>query len=229
MKNRAVPILMFVFTVSGCGGDSSDAKSSAGLKSENASVCFNNNLYTVGSEYALITKEDSNAAEIISYKVLDEMLFKGQSAVRVQVTDASSSAYTYFSVDENNKSYSLLGFTEGDIESYYTPGKLAKFNIKSGNAYEQTLTLIHESPKINSEFVYNHKTIFKGLESITVPAGTYNTCKFESNYSVTTPDGGSENLNYTMWYAVEYGFSVKLVSDKSTTELIEAKINGAKI
>ncbi|MGR5150235.1 hypothetical protein ACQKP8_27325, partial [Photobacterium alginatilyticum] len=164
-----------------------------------------------------------------TYKVLDEKTFRGQPSIRVKQTDATSSSYAYVSVDGNEKSISLLGFTDENFESYYTPGLLNKLNVNSGSSYEQTTTLSYESPLIKGEFVHNRKDTFKGFETITVPAGTYKTCKFESIDSVTTPDGLTEIDNDITWFAVEHGFEVKSISGKSTTELVEATINGTRV
>ncbi|MGR5150127.1 hypothetical protein ACQKP8_26725, partial [Photobacterium alginatilyticum] len=91
MKIKSAPVFVLILTTAGCGGGgSSDTKSDARLEVVNASVCFNETLFTVGTEYTLKTKEENNAVETTTYKVLDEKTFRGQPSIRVKQTDATS-------------------------------------------------------------------------------------------------------------------------------------------
>ncbi|MFO1292521.1 MAG: hypothetical protein U1F07_05505 [Rubrivivax sp.] len=68
---------------------------------------------------------------------------------------------------------------------------------------------------------------FVGIESVTVPAGTFNACKFQE-WAAATPDDVS-----TSWLVVGKGVSVKTVSASSSgTQTIQArsvKINGQSL
>ncbi|KXO10071.1 hypothetical protein AKG98_852 [Moritella sp. JT01] len=243
MNIKSVSVLALILTTTGCGSGGSDSDSGSdsgsgsGSDTVNASVCFNETLVTVGTEYTLKTKKDNDEVITHNYKVLDEKPFKGQPAIRIQDTlteeSMTETSYNYVFVDSNEKSISFLGNTTdtilGSIETSLTPGHLTKFNLNSGSAYEQTTTMRVESPSLDVDYINDSKITFKGFETITVPAGTYKTCKFEFNSSITMPDGSTDKINTISWIAVEHGFGVQSVEGKSTTRLVEVTINGTKV
>ena len=96
---------------------------------------------------------------------------------------------------------------------------------------EQTYTMIEHDPLNPGDTVYDSVVKFVGIETITVPAGTYKTCKFEDKSTVTSSDGVTEADNTTTWYAVEHGIVVKNKVDDVDDDLVlvEASINGVKI
>jgi len=234
MNIKSVSVLALILTTTGCG---SSSDSGSGSDTVNASVCFNETLVTVGTEYTLKTKKDNDEVIINNYKVLDEKPFKGQPSIRIQDTlteeSMTETSYNYYFVDSNEKSISFLGFTVdstlGSVETSLTPGSLTRFNLNSGSAYEQTTTMRVESALPDKDYINDSKITFKGFETITVPAGTYETCKFESSNSMTMPNGSTNKSNTISWIAVEHGFEVQSVEGKSTTKLVEATINGTKV
>ncbi len=227
MNKKVLSVVLLASVLGGCnsGGDSTSTNKTV----ENASICFNENLYTPGAEYNLTFQDANKPAETINYKVLEDTVFRGQAATRIEVTNGTSSYYSYLSIDNNEKSVSQLGNKSDDVESYYEPAMTMKFNLNKGDSYEQTTTLISEASFGNFEFVYIEYTTFKGIETITVPAGSYKTCKFEINSSFTNPDGLTEESTYSSWYTAESGIPVQAVDEESTHKLVEADINGTKI
>ena len=227
MKIKLIALALIIGAVSGCDG------SSESVKIENASVCFNDALYQVGAEYSFVMKEGSDPVDIESFEVMDVAQYKGQEAIRVY--DKTNNYNEYISVDSSNKSHTLLGVIDGDpgpnLEKYYSPGLKTKFDLNAGESYEQTYTMIEHDPLNPGDTVYDSVVKFVGIETITVPAGTYKTCKFEDKSTVTSSDGVTEADNTTTWYAVEHGIVVKNKVDDVDDDLVlvEASINGVKI
>jgi len=73
-----------------------------------------------------------------------------------------------------------------------------------------------------SPFTSSMTTKYVGQESVTVPAGTFNTCKFE----VTTP--GSTDVS-TSWFVVGPGIHVKSTYPGQTMEATSVRLNGAPL
>ncbi len=62
-------------------------------------------------------------------------------------------------------------------------------------------------------------TTYLGREAVTVAAGTYEACKFETTSGPTTAPS-------TNWYLVGKGIHLKSVSGASTTEATSVRFNG---
>ncbi|WP_299022882.1 hypothetical protein [uncultured Photobacterium sp.] len=219
MKIKLISLALMSGVISGCGGGSS--------ADENAAACFNETLFKVGSRYSIVTKEGNNDAERSSFSVMETTQFRGQQAIKVN--DEISGFNTYYSLDSSDKSYSILGVMDGDTEWYYTPGQQNKFDLNAGESFEQTYTKITVLPEQTADVVFDSVNKFIGIETITVPAGTYKTCRFEAKNTVTLPSGLKQQVNLTAWYAVRYGIQVKYEVDGVADELIEATIDGMKI
>ena len=72
------------------------------------------------------------------------------------------------------------------------------------------------------------KTTYVGQESVTVPAGTFNACKFTEDATATF-DGQTSTSTATTWMAVGSGQFLKSVSEGDTNELVSASINGEPV
>ncbi|WP_028863861.1 hypothetical protein [Psychromonas aquimarina] len=242
MKRNVLLVVISAAVISGCDGDDGifftkkkdpavkPAVSTTAAAVENASTCFNDKLYKVGSGYNLTTQKGTEPAETQHYKVLEDARYRGQPAIHQRLSKSTKLTDRYLFINTGEKSVSLLGEKVLKDESYYAPGYLVKFNVKKGGSYSQTVTMTEESSKPARETVSNIKTTFKGIETITVPAGTYKTCRFELNSSVTKPDGLTKKLNSSVWYAVKHGVKVQSKDNAgSITKLIKGDINGTKI
>lgn len=69
---------------------------------------------------------------------------------------------------------------------------------------------------------------FAGMETVTVPAGTFKSCRFEETVQATTLGKTTTDIS-THWVAFGSGLEVKTVAGTSTTELIAATINGSAV
>ncbi|WP_028864579.1 hypothetical protein [Psychromonas aquimarina] len=235
MKKRALSVVMLASVISGCGSD--DVSISPGKTTpvvtpvvENASVCFNESLYEVGAGYNFTSQRGAETAETESYKVLEDTRYRGQPAIHFRVTESAKLTENYIFINTGEKTVSVLGQKTANGESYYVPGRLSKFNLNKGDSYEQTVTETEVLSESTNETVTNIKTTFTGFETVTVPAGTYKTCKFEYNASITMPDGLTQKFTASMWYAAEHGLPVQSADSNGTLKkLIKADINGVKI
>jgi len=120
------------------------------------------------------------------------------------------------------------------IRSVYTPPAVTRVyslaqgasitETESGTVTSTTVVGFGQPDIVNTtQFSSTTTTKYVGQESVTVPAGTYNACKFEVTSS------GSNDVT-TNWFVVGKGFHVKSVAGGSVPQTIEAtsiKLNGA--
>lgn len=220
MKIRAIPFFILAFSVSGCNSNTDE-----NINKENASICFNKTLYEVGTTYSVTYKDQDNNIENSTVNRIEETEYRGQSA-QIQ---SNGEGERYFSVDTYNKQFTLLGGRDDDNEFYYIPGLITKFDVNSGDIQEETVTMISKGLVSDVESVQNITSEYKGFETITVPAGTYKSCKFETNYTYTQPDGLTNTLSTVVWYGENNGLPIQFISKNETKKLIQAEINGSNI
>lgn len=108
------------------------------------------------------------------------------------------------------------------------PSRLYRFDLAAGESYVQEYeeTIETSFPGFNDteQATVRVITTFKGIESVTVPAGTFQACKFVENLS----DGPFATTTME-WFGVGNGMLLKSVDDDETSELVSATINGAAI
>ena len=66
------------------------------------------------------------------------------------------------------------------------------------------------------------------MVSITVPAGTFDACKFETVHTTTT-QGNEFTAWRNYWLGVGFGLQIKDEAEWGVTEMMSGTINGASI
>lgn len=215
--------------------------------------CFNITLYSVGTKVEMTQKTTttSSNAELTTSSVntvKGNTIFNGQTVIEigsdVVATGSSPSKSTqsnYFTVDNAN----LIEYFHGSVinvtEPVATAGKTTltmtpALEDRFALAVNQSTTQSYKSRTDGSVmgFPYSqtvdqtHTKQFLGLESVTVPAGTFKSCKFTET-DTSTVAGNTTTNSSTHWVAVGSGIEVKAVAGDSTTQLLSAKINGSAI
>lgn len=132
-----------------------------------------------------------------------------------------------------------LGFNDGrEVSNSVTtwdPYIEGRFDLVAGESFAQQFASANRTERNGGveEFEYTAilTTTFDGIEKITVPAGTFNACRFtqetqylsfSSNIGLQFVDGAS-----TVWYSV--GTGLLLDQEEGAGELISGSINGTDI
>ncbi|MEO5734166.1 MAG: hypothetical protein ABIN96_08945, partial [Rubrivivax sp.] len=118
----------------------------------------------------------------------------------------------------NSSRTTLFGITSDAVSTVKTvinpPFTDPRFGLAVGQSASltypstSTVTILQPSgqPPTTTTVQAKFNVRFVGIESVTVPAGTYSTCRFEQ----VDPD--SPNNTTTQWYSVNQGVAVKQVS-----------------
>ena len=119
------------------------------------------------------------------------------------------------------------------IEVRFEPPQLERFDLAPGESYSQTYVAAERTSARGETFTQSIEvtdtTTYIGRRTVTVPAGTFETCLFESESRVIGPFpiGGVTRS----WFSVGTGVLVKEIGDNGgdSTELLSAKIDGKSI
>ncbi len=228
-------------------GSSSSASSVASSSSSAASgtgsagACFNPALVASGAKVIYTYRTTDAAGPVIQFtttiEVKNQTTFKGQPALEtVSVTEtvgaapSSSVSHGFISVDIANKRSLTLGNrveTSAPIvvtsETAFSPAMLMRFDLNAGESYSQsfdstttTTTMGLTIPVTTSN---SATTTFAGIESVTVPAGTFDACRFDIQ----------DNNGLTKrWVSVDDGVEIKVEAfDGDVTVLLSGSLNGA--
>lgn len=121
------------------------------------------------------------------------------------------------------------GGAPGSSQTFSPPLQDLRFSLNAGESKtSQTQSTVQTdglpSTTLNYEVVYD----YVGQESVTVPAGTFNTCHIRTVTPSAFPGGPSSTRDE--WFAVGSGMIVQSQEPGSGTDkLIEASINGQVI
>ena len=167
---------------------------------------------------------------------------KARSATNPQI-NSDSITYTYTGLTDNNTTLLVYGVvpdatTESGVTVQATisqdPPKEDRFNLTAGQSYSHSYVQTTETKSsfggtqlptqtITTNVVDNRTYV--GRESITVPAGTFETCKFTQ----TTSFDGTNSGTSTTWISVDHGFFVKSVAGDTENVIVSLSINGNKV
>jgi len=240
-----------VFALSSGGGSGGSGGGSGGsLGSESAKTCYNADVFTKGfrSEMRYRTVDEQGTLEFQYDNLTDgPASFGGRSGVKItsnikgstggQSFTARSKSYTdvngaqqsgtTFAIDVD-----LLTPQAGNVITMHAPGILTRFNLSKGQSYSQSYntditTKVSGFDRTDSTQT-DLKTTYLGTESVTVPAGTFKTCKFSSQRTTTT-DAGPSTDNATTWFGVGNGQLIKEISEDTSSTLLDGEINGSPI
>lgn len=162
--------------------------------------------------------------------------FKGSSDTRATgAAPSTSRTDAYFVPDNASFRTTQLGvevesFTPESTESriVFKPQRLDRFDLDAGESYSQNYTTeVTTRARGFTNTVSNRvamTTTFVGVEGVTVPAGTYQSCRFR----VEITDGNGSSIREE-WFGVGHGMLLKSTEDGDSNVLVSARINGAAI
>lgn len=227
-------------TSSSSSSSSSSLSSSSAGGSGNGASCYNPVLTQTGTRVINKYRTTKAAAPVLEFvydqTVKGQTTFNGQTALHaVSTTEAvgaapsNSTTTAYFTKDDANQRSTTLGVkvvvtSPITITTTVTnnPGRLTRFDLAVNESYSQTIAISTDiassfsmppSSPVNADLV----TTFLGIESITVPAGTYDACRFESK------ENGEKT---TRWFAVDKGTELRVESGGDVTVYVSGTLNG---
>lgn len=240
-------------TASPTAAPSSGPTPTPGSGSGDASACYNPELLQQGTQTTLSYKStDGDSNEVLTFTdermVTGPATFKGQQTILTDGTTQSSSSVgsyttqtkTYNTVQSSTKgarTYGLnttttvQGFTT-TTEAEFSPYSEMRFNLSAGQSFvtEYSLKTTTDTGGFgNVTTNTNHKdTItFVGLENVSVPAGTFETCRFDTSSVVTGDSSSTENA--TNWFDVGSGVLIKNQAGNDKTEFTSGSVNGTAV
>ena len=162
--------------------------------------------------------------------ITDSISTGDEESVKVSETFISSDQRLAQVFDYGEISYKVTGNTDLRTLLFRSPHSVQSFDMEAGDIYVQrwddrldTWSLLRDVRTIK----YYRSTLYSGRESVTVPAGTFNTCRFELSDNVEDPRLGFSAPTTTLWYDVETGMLVKEQGQASGLTVLEsAEING---
>ena len=218
-----------------------------------ARSCFNASIYNKGFHSILKYKnEDSGRPTEVESLTEGTESINGRSGVKILTNLATkrpsfvSETETYIRVDRgkkrtttivNNSRHGAVSITSGRFSNInYKPGRLMRFDLNKGQSYTQAYSYdVHsnggttvDNSRRYSESVES-RTIFQGIKTITVPAGTFKTCQFKTEDAITRDDGGIEMNGPTIWIGVGNGMLIRSGAAESFKVLESGVINGNPI
>ena len=221
-----------------------------------ATACLNPALDQIGTrvEQVIRSTDGQSGADLTTTSdsvVMRTTTFKGNNANETESTvqarsqsnpevNSDSTTYSYTRLDGTTlKIFGVVteaeaqGFTITTTISNEPPAE-ERFDLSPGQSYTQSYTTTQENGSVGgfqippTETQFTVKTTYVGQESVTVPAGTFNACKFTEDATATF-DGQTSTSTATTWMAVGSGQFLKSVSEGDTNELVSASINGEPV
>ena len=153
---------------------------------------------------------------------LTPVTFNGKSAARLfttatvmGTTNLSPPGVQYF--QDNANDYTLLGTRGGTApvqDTYWEPGLVYPKKWTVGQAVTYTFAIVFNPTQVIGNGTQTGTTTFLGMESVTVPAGTFNACKFKVDQ--TTKYAASTSItSATSWSIPNVGNLKTEISDTS--------------
>ena len=229
-----------------------------------ATACFPTPLLTSGN--VLADEQRTTTAQGVfetesTVTVAGPATFDGKSVVRVfgsrDVEDSGVIASFEFFFSQGDGAVVLThgqrteassgpGQPASTTEQRYNPPLVERYDLSPGQGFEQSYELLSQTTVAGTVFdsiqSVQLSTTYIGRESVTVPAGTFSTCRYEQTQTVTPPPivigdqvftPPPQISEITIWYAVNSGFPVRRVdvSDvgTETSELLSFSINGVPV
>ena len=158
---------------------------------------------------------------------LTPVTFNGRSAAR-QITsttlasgpsNVSTPGLTFF--QDNANDYTLLGTRDTSkspaVDMYYEPALVYPKKWATGQKLDYSHNLVFNPSQATGNGTQVGTTTFLGAESVTVPAGTFNACKFKVDQTTRYPVAGSTSVtSFTSWNVPGVGNVKSEGTDTST-------------
>ena len=158
---------------------------------------------------------------------LTPVSFNGRSAARQFATSTSMSGgsnvstpgLTFFQNNAND--YTLLGSRDTSKspvqDTYYEPALVYPKNWSTGQKVDYNHAIVFNPSQSIGNGTQVGTTTFLGMESVTVPAGTFNACKFRVDQTTRYPAAGStSSTTFTTWTVPNVGSVKSEGTDTST-------------
>ena len=228
--------------------------------SGDASVCFNPALWaTAGTTTHVVSQEtysDGTSPNTITEDstTLAGQIFNGSPATeidrsRTSVTTGStgggattSSSKEYYSVDVPNTTLYQLGSQETRPGSFGTtitttstdtPALPLRFNLTAGGSYQTSTTETTPSsttPGVNNVSTISGPITFVGIESVTIPAGTFQACHMVFGPTHYQDSNGSNYSNtLDAWLGVGNGLVLKSHLVDASVGNVDSVVTSASI
>lgn len=218
-----------------------------------AGECVNPAEYQVGSTWRLEYRVSGlfTGTSVTDAKVERRTDFAGYSALETEVLTTTSytglprvetSVLNYadmvggnlLEMYGNRVEADVMGLKSTTVSTYTPPWRNPMWTLAAGQTETYTYTMRSETtitgapvpvPPTITEHTASGSYTFDGRQSVTVPVGTFNACKF------TQAEEGTTN---EMWFAPGMGVMVKSISAKPgegslTLEMTTGRFNGANI
>ncbi len=210
-----------------------------------ASACTGASSYAAGFRYDVVYQSPSASGTFTTTTngvVNGTATFHGQTATEVEENTAITSSTSGLVISSDTKTY--LDFNAGtsvltqygsnqvltDLSNQPTtvdvqfapPSTDARFTLNVGaSTTVQTHQTVTRNGQAQPSTDESSTVVFGGVETLTVPAGTYQACK----YTVTT----SNNITTTSWLLLGSGVLLKSTNGASVSEATSVRINGATV
>ncbi|WP_370307417.1 hypothetical protein [Sinimarinibacterium flocculans] len=212
-----------------------------------ATDCLNTDLFAVGNRLNL-TQQGSFDGEV--YTINQELMpmrqttFNGNNAIEVAgelSEESNGEVFTFESFNQyvrvDGTTVKIFGVTFEETvdgttftgETTFEPPFENRYGLNPGQSYSQTNTITTTSTvngqPFTSTFSETSQITYSGQESVTVPLGTFNACRFQENYSSEGTSGSITN-----WLAVGSGIPLRSVYDDGEEVVTTAaSINGTPV
>jgi len=218
-----------------------------------AAACFNPTVWASGTELSLSYVDTENFSgqtftESNSYvrTVGGQTTFDGRTAQQFTETDSSGDVDMFYAqIDNQRPSVNVIGSefrdSSGDTDrDTFDPGLLFRFDLQPGESYTQQVTYTNEysfnGQTETSSSTQQITTTYRGRTTVTVPAGTFETCELDWSLTITE-QGETYTFDQTFHFGVDNGLFILTTDsyDDGTSsftyrsELQSATINGTSV
>jgi hypothetical protein len=216
-----------------------------------ASQCVDNLALVAGTRY-LLDYRLSGGPQTMEYtsdsQVLGPKVFEGNQTTEVKAlvittspVSTTTESFNYVGVDGGfsvsyggTSTMDLAGVGTTDVKTVFVPPQRFAYNLAAGESYSQvyearttSTTTVFGVPNTQQTTVNVAQRItFNGIESVTVPAGTFQACKFTIEEGASA---GAYDSSSTNWLAVGSGVPVKNQSENGVLELLRGQVNGTAV
>lgn len=201
-----------------------------------AAACLNPALFAVGANVTQIYREVVDGETFSyddSYTIAREVTFNGNTASELAYSDGS---LEYLRAEPSNQRVLIFGSASDGITTTFNPPFEFPLGLSAGQSRTQTITVTVAGSGLNETVTVTNTFTYSGRERISVPAGSFDSCKFSETSTYPTGwDGGDFGfaLDADIWFAVGNGLTVRDdVRDEFgsfLSELQNASINGQTV
>ncbi len=214
-----------------------------------AGVCFNKDLAAQGTRViARYRSQPGSNIVDFDHRVGGTTTFNGKN-VRRMISDITSEhpagtwqTTLFFTTDLAKKRSTNHGVItksfspeSGLITVKFIPGMLQRFDLAVDESYSQEFDVVAEievpglpGGSFTTRSTLKRTTTYRGVETIEVPAGTFQVCRFETENEVVVGDYEGEAFEI-IWLGVNSGVMIQEDVGGPLMVLVSGTINGQKL